>query len=81
MTMTRLFGLYGIKTGYGDTKLAALLDARGRMDADVAESARRKAEENRMAEEAAEEEAATERALDNALFSSIELPCRGLAGR
>lgn len=64
---TRMFGLLGVRTGCGNTKIAALLDARRGLDEKVAEAARRKSEKERLAVEAA----AREKALDDAMFSSI----------
>lgn len=67
MTNTRMYGMYGIETGSGKTKIEALRDARKAIDESVAETARLAAERARLAEEFA----AKEKALDDAMFASI----------
>jgi hypothetical protein len=64
---TWMFRPYVVKTGHGRTKVEALLDARGGIDADVPAASRRETRAKRLAEEAA----AREKSLDDAVFSTI----------
>ena len=66
-TETRLFGYYGVQSGIGRSRVEALLNARKRIDDRVAAETSRLEAERRVEHELLERE----RALDDAMFSSI----------
>lgn len=70
MIETRMFGLYGYKTGCGANKLEALLDARRRLEESVAEEKKQQALHAQRVQEAV----AAEQALDAAIFNDIPSP-------